>query len=342
MNSEQTRFPITNRQFLLRTYPVGMPKESDFALTESRLPPLAAGQIAACAVLLSVDPYVRRAIGGDTSYSESVPIGGLIPGLAVARVIASRNPTCVEGDYVLGEVGWQEYSVTDGSAWLRLDPNKNLSAKLGVLGMPGLTAYFGLLDICHPKPGETVVVSGAGGAIGSLVGQIAKIAGARAIGIAGSDEKVAWLLGEAGFDGALNYKSTNNVGAGLNELCPQGIDCYFDNVGGAISEAIWPLMNSFGRVAVCGLISQYNSDVQELPCATGPFNLILRKQLRVEGFNFARFQNRWREALTQLAEWVADGKLRHRETIVDGFTNTPRAFVGLMQGDNIGKMLVRV
>jgi len=202
------------------------------------------------------------------------------------------------------------------------------------------TAYFGLLEVCQPQADETVVVSGATGAVGSIVGQIAKLKGCRAIGVTGTDEKVDYLVNELGFDGAFNYKTSADYAAALTELCPQGIDCYFDNVGGAVTDAILPLMNRFGRVAICGLISEYNADRAE----PGPRLLrpILLKQLPVEGFVFARFQSRWTEGVAQITQWLGEGRLKYREEIVDGFTKLPRALIGLLKGQNIGKMLVRV
>ncbi len=205
--------------------------------------------------------------------------------------------------------------------------------------MPGMTAYFGFLDICHPKAGETVVVSGAAGAVGSLVGQIAKIQGCRVVGIAGGDDKIRHMIKELGFDAGFNYKNTPDYAAKLKELCPGGIDCYFDNVGGAISDAVFTLLNSFGRVSVCGQISQYNLAKPE----PGPRLLgqILVRQLKVEGFIVTRFQQRWPEGMAQMARWIREGKLRYREEIVEGFENTPRAFIDMLEGKNIGKMLVK-
>ena len=206
--------------------------------------------------------------------------------------------------------------------------------------MPGMTAYFGFLDICQPKPGETVLVSGAAGAVGSLVGQIAKIKGCRAVGIAGTDDKIEWMTKDLGFDAAFNYKSTTDYGAKLKELCPNGIDCYFDNVGGAITDAVFPQMNVYGRMSICGQISQYNLDKPE----PGPriLSLVLVKQLKVEGFIVFRWQNRYGEGIQQMAQWLREGKLKHREEIVNGFDNTVRAFIGMLKGDNTGKMLVKV
>jgi NADPH:quinone reductase len=261
-------------------------------------------------------------------------------GGTVGRVMESKSPNFAAGDYVSGQWGWQENAVADAKTLRKLDPKvAPVSTALGVLGMPGMTAYFGLLDICNPKPRETVVVSGAAGAVGSLVGQIAKIKGCRTVGIAGTDDKVAWLAKELAFDGAFNYKTTGNYMAKLKELCPSGIDCYFDNVGGAITDAVFPLMNVFGRVSVCGQISQYNLEKPEPGPRVLPFVLV--KQLKVEGFIVTRFMARWAEGITQMAMWLKEGKLKYREDIVEGFENTTKAFIGLLQGDNTGKMLVK-
>ncbi|HEY6357934.1 MAG TPA: NADP-dependent oxidoreductase, partial [Vicinamibacterales bacterium] len=230
--------------------------------------------------------------------------------------------------------------VSDGRGLQKLDPGlAPVSAALGVLGMPGMTAYFGFLDICQPKPGETVVVSGAAGAVGSLVGQIAKIKGCRAVGIAGTDDKVAWLTGEIGFDAAFNYKTTPNYVARLKELCPKGVDCYFDNVGGAVTDAVLPLLNVFARISICGQISQYNATKPEL--GVRPFIYMLGKQVRAEGFIVSRWVDRTSEGVAQMAQWIKEGKLKYREDIVNGFENAPRALIGVLSGDNTGKMLVK-
>lgn len=339
--STATTSLTVNRQFRLAARPVGMPKESDFVLAESPLNAPREGEVLAKAVYLSVDPYMRTKISSVKSYADPLNIGDMMVGLGIAQVLESHNPRFAVADFVLGEWGWQEYAVSDGRTWLKLDSQSApVSTKLGVLGMPGITAYFGFLEVCQPKADETVVVSGAAGAVGSIVGQIAKLKGCRAIGVTGTDEKVDYLVNELGLDGAFNYKTSADYAATLTELCPQGIDCYFDNVGGAVTDAVLPLMNLFGRVAICGLISEYNAD----HAGPGPRLLrpILFKQLRVEGLVFARFQSRWSEAVAQITQWLGEGRLKYREEIVDGFTNMPRALIGLLEGQNIGKMLVRV
>ena len=333
--------PSVNREFVLAARPVGLPKESDFSLAESPLPPLAGGQVLLRTLFLSVDPYMRSRMTGIRTYADPVNIGQRMVAATVGQVIESRNPKFQPGDIFDGYWGWQEYAISDGEKHRKLDPQlAPVSTALGVLGMPGMTAYFGLLDICKPQPGETVVVSGAAGAVGSLVGQIAKIVGCRAVGIAGTDEKVAWVVDELGFDAAFNYKTTGNYVEALKKSCPNGIDCYFDNVGGAVTDAVFPVLNPKARISICGQISQYNA----LKPEPGPriFIYLLTKQARAEGFLVYQFADRYPEGIAQMAKWIKEGKLKHREQIVEGFENTPRAFIGMLQGENTGKMLVKV
>jgi len=305
------------------------------------MPSAAEGQILVKTVFLSVDPYMRGRITGIRSYADPVNIGDVMVGGTVGQVIESHQPGFAAGDFVVGAWGWQEYAAVNLATVRKLDPSQApVSTALGVLGMPGMTAYFGFLEICRPKPGETVVVSGAAGAVGSLVGQIAKIKGCRVVGIAGADDKNAWLVNELGFDAAFNYKTTSDYSAKLKELCPQGIDCYFDNVGGAITDSIFPLMNVFGRVSVCGQISMYNLAKPEPGLRLLP--LVLVKQLDVEGFIVTRWHARWPEGIRQMAAWLGEGKLHNREQIVEGFENAAKAFIGMLQGENTGKMLVKV
>src|SRR5579872_2117181 len=341
MATSPSAIPSVNHQITLAARPVGMPKDSDFQLVEAPLRALGEGELLLKTLYLSVDPYMRGRISGVRSYAEPVPIGGVIEGGTVGEVIASNHPKFQAGDVVNGMWGWQTHAISDGTGLRKLDPNlAPVSTALGVLGMPGMTAYFGFLDICKPKEGETVVVSGAAGAVGSLVGQIAKIKGCRAVGIAGTDDKVTWMTKELGFDAAFNYKSTSDYSAKLKELCPNGIDCYFDNVGGAITDAVFPLMNVYGRMSICGQISQYNLEKPEP--GPRPLAYVLVKQLKVEGFIVFRWQNRYQEGIVQMAKWLGEGKLKHREEIVDGFENTVKAFIGMLKGDNTGKMLVKV
>jgi NADPH:quinone reductase len=320
---------------------VGMPRESDFELVSEPLAPLADGQVLVRTQYLSVDPYMRGRMTGVRTYADPVDIGQVMVGGTVGEVLESRNANIRAGEIVAGFWGWQEFAVSDGKGLRVLDPDlAPPSTALGVLGMPGMTAYFGFLEICQPKPGETVVVSGAAGAVGSLVGQIAKIKGCRAVGIAGSDSKVAWLTGELAFDAAFNYKTADDYVARLKQLCPNGVDCYFDNVGGAISDAILSVINTKARIAICGQISQYNLAKPE----PGPrvFRYLLTKSARAEGFLVYNFADRFPEGMAQMAKWIKEGKIKYRETFVEDFENAPRALIGVLSGDNTGKMIVKM
>jgi leukotriene B4 12-hydroxydehydrogenase/15-oxo-prostaglandin 13-reductase len=328
------------RRFRLAARPTGLPKESDFKLEEAPLPALQTGEALVRTVYLSVDPYMRGRITGIRTYADPVNIGDVMVGGTVGQVIESHDRNLLPGDFVAGYWGWQDHVVTPAHYLQKLDPQlAPVSTALGVLGMPGMTAYFGFLDLCQPKAGETVVVSGAAGAVGSLVGQIAKIQGCRAVGIAGRDDKIRYIVDDLGFDAAFNYKTTPDYAAKLKELCPNGIDCYFDNVGGAISDAVFTLLNPFGRVSVCGQISQYNHAKPE-PGPRLPGQILVR-QLKVEGFIVTRFQDRWPQGIAQMARWIQEGKIRYHEDIVQGFEKTPRAFIDMLEGKNTGKMLVK-
>jgi NADPH-dependent curcumin reductase CurA len=332
--------PSAIRRFLLAARPDGLPKESDFKLTEAPLPALRPGHVLVKTVYLSVDPYMRGRITGVRTYADPVLVGDVMVGGTVGQVIESGDSSWQPGDFVVGAWGWQDHAVAPTVQVRKLNPQlAPVSTALGVLGMPGITAHFGFLDLCQPKAGDTVVVSGAAGAVGSLVGQIAKIKDCRVIGIAGADDKIKYLVNELGFDGGFNYKTTSDYVARLQELCPKGIDCYFDNVGGVITDAVFTLLNPFARVSVCGQISQYNLQAPE----PGPRLLgqILVRQLKVEGFIVTRFQDRWGQGIAQMAQWVAEGRIKYHEDIVEGFENTPRAFIDMLQGKNTGKMLVK-
>ena len=318
-----------------------MAKESDFKLVETPVPQPGPGEMLVRMLYVSVDPYMRSRMNDVKSYAPPVQIGEVMGGGAVGKVVDSKNPQFAAGDLVEGLFGWQEYAISNGKGVRKLDPAlAPVSTALGILGMPGLTAYFGLLEIGKPRAGETVVVSGAAGAVGSIAGQIAKIKGCRVVGIAGSDEKIAWLRDELGFDAAFNYKTTKDYPAKLHELCPHGVDLYFDNVGGAITDAVFRLINVGARIVVCGQIAQYCAEKPE----TGPRLLahLVVKQARAEGFLVFQFASRYAEGFKQMAAWLKQGKLKYREQFVDGIENAPRAFIGMLQGENTGKQLVRV
>jgi NADPH-dependent curcumin reductase CurA len=275
------------------------------------------------------------------SYARPLAIGEVMTGGAVGRVVESRHPELEIGDAVEGILGWQEYAVARGSLLRKVDPAlAPISTALGVLGMPGLTAYFGLLDLCDPQPGETVVVSGAAGAVGMLVGQVAKIRGCRVVGVAGSDAKIAWLEHDLGFDAALNYRSTEDLQAMLEGLCPEGIDVYFDNVGGEITDAVFHSINTGARIAVCGQISQYNLEAPQ----SGPrwLGQLIVKQAKVQGFLVSAFSQRFPEAREQLYRWLQAGKLKYREEVAQGIEAAPRAFIEMLRGRNEGKQLVQL
>jgi NADPH-dependent curcumin reductase CurA len=331
----------TNRQVLLAARPTGFPNTTDFRLAETPIPEPAEGQFLVGISYLSVDPYMRGRMNAARSYADPQKLDEVMGGGAVGKVLASRHSGFAEGEYVVGMFGWQQYALSDGAGVMKVDPQvAPISTSLGVLGMPGLTAYFGLLDICAPRAGETVVVSGAAGAVGSAAGQIAKTHGCRVVGIAGGADKIRWITGDLGFDAALNYKTETQYFEKLKELCPAGIDCYFDNVGGAITDAVFQLMNPNGRVAICGQIALYNLEKPDSGARLLP--LVSVRTLTVKGFLVFQYAGRYTEALPQLAQWLRDGRLKYRETVAEGIENAPSAFLGMLRGENIGKQLVRI
>ena len=329
-----------SQEIRLAARPVGFPKDSDFQLTESTLAEPGEGEVLVRNLYMSVDPYMRGRMNDVKSYSPPFKLGEPLEGGAVGRVERSRNPNFKEGDIVGNNLGWREAFVSDGRGLARIDAKAApTTAYLGVLGGTGLTAYVGLLDIGKPKPGETVFVSAAAGAVGSIAGQIARIKGCRVVGSAGSREKVDFLVNELGFDAAINYRE-DNLDQALAAHCPNGIDVYFDNVGGDHLQAALGLMNAFGRVSACGMISQYNN-AQPVP---GPNNLtnIVRNRLLVQGFIISDHLDRRAAFLVDMGAWLREAKIKHRETVVEGLENAPRAFMGLLQGENTGKMLVKL
>ena len=328
-----------NRQVVLRSRPVGMPKPTDFDLVESPLPSPKDGEVLCRTIYLSLDPYMRGRISGAKSYAASVEPGQVIVGGTVGEVLESRHSALAKGDVVLGYDGWQSHAVSKGGGLRKLDPKQApVSTALGVLGMPGMTAYVGLLDIGQPKPGETVVVSAASGAVGSAVGQIAKIKGARAVGVAGSQDKCDYVVRELGFDACVNYRK-GDLPASLKQACPNGVDVYFENVGGDVLRAVMQLLNQNARIPLCGMISEYNAS-ESTP---GP-NLrpLLFNRALIKGFIVSDHMARMGDFVKDCSGWVRDGRLKYREDVVVGLEKAPEAFIGLLQGRNFGKLLVRV
>ena len=331
----------TNREWVLAKRPAGEPSMDCFELEETETADLTTGELLVQTRYLSVDPYMRGRMSDSESYAEPWAVGEPLNGGIVGEVVEAETDAYDTGDLVTGEGTWAEYSVMDAADVTAVDPSVAApEAYLGVLGMPGRTAYFGLLEVGDPSPGETVVVSGAAGAVGSVVGQIAKLNGCRVVGFAGTDEKTTWLTEELGFDAAINYKSTDGYQAALADAAPGGVDVYFDNVGGPITDAVFTQLNLDARVAVCGQIAHYNDET----VPTGPRKLpqLIAPRATVQGLLVGDFANRFGVATEQLSEWVASGDLSHRETIVEGLSNAPDAFLGLFSGDNIGKQVVQV
>jgi hypothetical protein len=329
-----------SREIRLRHRPIGLPGERDFELVEVPIPEPDEGQVLVRNIYMSVDPYMRGRMYDRESYVPPFQLGKPLEGGCVGQVVESRGKLQV-GDYVLGMLGWREYYVSDSASLTRIDPNvAPIQTYLGTLGMTGLTAYVGLLDIGQPQEGETVFVSAASGAVGSVVCQIAKIKGCRVVGSAGSDEKVAWLVDEAGIDAAFNYKKVDSLIAELGRHCPQSVDVCFENVGGEHLEAALARMNTFGRIVLCGMISQYNLTAP----SSWPRNLIFAvgKRLMLKGFIVSDHLDRLPQFYADMGKWIAEGRIKWKETIVDGIENAPEAFIGLFKGENFGKMLVRI
>jgi NADPH-dependent curcumin reductase CurA len=333
--------PEMNRQITLAARPYGFPKDSDFKLVETAIPNPGDGDLLIKNEFMSVDPYMRGRMNATKSYAANVEIGDVMVGGTVGQVLESNHPDYQSGDIVQASLGWQTHGVANGEGARKVDPSlAPISTSLGVLGMPGLTAYFGLLDVTKPVAGETVVVSAASGAVGSVVGQIAKIKGCRTIGCAGTDEKVRYVLDDLGFDGAFNYKTSDDYAKSFGDLCPDGVDVYFDNVGGPITDAVFPLFNIKGRVAVCGQIAQYNAT--EPPVGPRLLWHCIVKRLRIQGLLVFDWADQHDQALREMSQWVTSGQITYREDIVEGIENAPEAFMGLLRGDHIGKRLVKL
>jgi len=331
----------TNRALVLKDYPTGAPGPEHFEIVESPLPEPGEGEVLVRSIYLTVDPYMRGRLRPGPSYAEPQKIGEVMIGEVAGEIVASKADGFAVGDFVAAHVGWQTHGVCDARDIRKLDPAEApISTSLGVLGIPGLTAYFGTLEVLTPRAGDTLVVNAASGAVGSVVGQIGRIAGCRVVGIAGSDEKCDFITGELGFHAAINHRTTKNMSAALAEACPHGIDCYFDNVGGPITDAAFENMAMWARVAICGQIAQYNNTEQ----AMGPRNLrhFLVKRATMRGLLVFDWRDRYHEGLARLTRWIQSGELRYREDIVEGLENAPSAFAGLMEGKNFGKQLVRI
>jgi NADPH-dependent curcumin reductase CurA len=331
-----------NRQILLAARPIGMVKKSDFTQREVPIPSPTDGQFLVRNIYLSLDPTIRGWMNAQDTYMPAIKIGGVMRGFGLGEVVESCNPRYSAGDVVIGMIGWQDYvlgGVNEAMPMMVLPKSVPLTASLSVYGGTGMTAYFGLLDVGQPKAGETVVVSGAAGAVGSIVGQIAKIKGCRAVGIAGSDEKCTWVTEDLGFDDCVNYR-TESVAARLKQICARGIDVYFDNVGGEILDTVLTMINQRARIVLCGAISMYNA--VELP--PGPKNyiqLIIRRS-RMEGFLVSDYLSRFPEGITQMMQWVAEGRVKYAEEIVEGLENAPMALNRLFTGANTGKLIVKI
>ncbi len=334
-----------NRRVVLGSRPVGAPTAANFRVEDIAVPTPATGQILLRTLFLSLDPYMRGRMSDGPSYAAPVPLGDVMVGGTVSRVEVSLHPGFKPGDLVLCYCGWQQYALSDGKGLTKLDPLMTRpSLALGVLGMPGFTAYMGLLDIGQPKPGETVVVAAASGAVGAVVGQVARLMGCHAVGIAGGPDKCRYVVDELGFDACIDHRSAD-FPARLAAACKEGIDVYFESVGGAVFDAVLPLLNARARIPLCGLIAAYNATSPP----PGPDRLglltrtLLTKRIRMQGFIiFDDYGDRFREFLGPMSRWVTAGEVKYREDIVDGLENAPQAFIGLLEGRNFGKLVVRV
>ncbi|MDX2463987.1 MAG: NADP-dependent oxidoreductase [Porticoccus sp.] len=344
-DSTNTQSAHINRRILLSSRPKGVPKAENFSAVEQSIPSPEKGEVLLRTLYLSLDPYMRGRMNGGKSYAPPIALDDVMGGSTISKVLTSLHPDFREGDIVLSQSGWQDYAVVDAAGLTKLDVQmKHPSLCLGVLGMPGFTAYMGLLDIGQPQAGETVVVAAASGAVGSAVGQIAKLKGCRVVGIAGGSEKCRYVTEELGFDTCLDHHDPE-FAKELASALPKGIDVYFESVGGAVFDAILPLLNVHARIPLCGLIAHYN-DI-ELPKGTNHLGLLmstlLAKRIKVQGFIiFEDYGSRFGEFYTQMSAWVKEGRIKFREDIVDGLENAPEALIGLLEGKNFGKLIVCV
>jgi NADPH-dependent curcumin reductase CurA len=336
-----TTLPKTYRRVVLVRRPPGEPAESDFRVEETAMPEPKHGEVLVKVAYLSLDPYQRGRMRDAASYAAAVGLGEVMTGGIVGEVVKSSNARFAVGDIVEDRLGWQEYAIGGGATMRKVDASlAPISTANGVLGMPGMTAYFGLLEVGQPKTGETIVVSAASGAVGQVVGQIGKIMGCRVVGVAGGAKKCGFVKDELGFDACVDYKAEKDLDAALRAVCPNGIDVYFDNVGGEVSDAVLRNINFFGRVALCGSISQYNATTPPMgPRLLGTF---VGKRVRAQGFIVTDFAGKYEPALRQMGDWIRSGKLKYREDVVQGIDKAPRAFIGMLRGENFGKMLVKM
>jgi NADPH-dependent curcumin reductase CurA len=332
--------PKAHRRVVLARRPPGEPAESDFRIEEVPVPEPGPGQFLARVIYLSLDPYMRGRMRDAKSYAPPVALGEVMGAGAVGQVVKSNHPHFAVGDIVEDTMGWQEFAIGPGRTARKIDPAHGpISYANSVLGMPGMTAYFGLFEVGQPKPGETVVVSAASGAVGQVVGQLAKLAGCRAVGIAGGARKCAYVKDELGLDACIDYKAEGKLAAAVKAACPNGVDVYFDNVGGAVSDAVLANLNVYARVSLCGSISQYNTTEQG-PRWMGTF---VGNRVTARGFIVWDFNMRYGQALRQLGEWVRSGRIKYKEDIVEGgIEKAPAAFIGLLKGENFGKLQVKV
>jgi NADPH-dependent curcumin reductase CurA len=330
-----------NKQILLKSRPIGKPTVENFEMIETPALVATEGELLVKAKYVSVDPYMRGRMSDAKSYVPPFEVGKAIEGGVVAEVIESHHSNFKEGDMVVAPLQWQEIQAVAADKVTKLNKKiAPLSYYLGILGMPGLTAYFGLLKIGKPVAGETVVVSGAAGAVGIVVGQIARIKGCHVIGIAGSDEKTTYLINKLKFDDVINYHTTKNMEEAITKSCPNGVDIYFDNVGGGISDAVIAHINKGARIILCGQISLYNDT--EIPIGPRPQTTLLKKSALMQGFIVSNYASRFPEGVRQLSHWLGKDKLSYQETIIKGFEKLPEAFIGLFEGKNTGKLLVEI
>jgi len=330
-----------NKTILLEKRPIGKPQLSDFKFVSNDIDTITTGELLLKTTYVSVDPYLRSRMNDAKSYIPAFELHKPISSGIIAEVIDSKNTAFKKGDFVTGMLDWKEFQKSNGEGLLKVDASKApLSTYLGVLGLTGLTAYLGLTEIGKPKKGETVVVSGAAGAVGSIVGQIAKLYGCKVIGIAGTDDKVSMLKSSLGFDEAINYNTSKNMTAAIKEAAPNGVDIYFDNVGGPISDAVLLNIKPFARFIICGAISVYNNT--ELPKSISVQPFLIKNSALMQGFIVFNYAEKYPEAIKQISQWLAEGKLSYTETIVEGFDAIPQTFLDLFEGKNKGKMLVKI